>query len=210
VKKQGLRRRVKRATDRVLAAGGLVAAAPAMLIVAGSIRASMGGSALFRQARIGKDDEPFEMLKFRTMTEEKGERGELLPDADRLTPLGAFLRKTSLDELPQLINVLRGEMSLIGPRPLHVHYLPRYSNEQSRRHEVLPGITGWAQVKGRNALDWNSKFELDVWYVDHWRLLLDLRIGLLTIKALARADGVSAEGHATMPEFMGQEDSEAP
>ncbi len=130
MKKQGLRRRAKRATDRVLAAGGLVAAAPAMLIVAASIRASRGGSALFRQARIGKDDEPFELLKFRTMTEEKGERGELLPDADRLTPLGAFLRKTSLDELPQLINVLRGEMSLIGPRPLHVHYLPRYSNER--------------------------------------------------------------------------------
>ena len=180
-----------------------------MLVVAASIRASMGGAALFRQTRIGKDDQPFELLKFRTMTDEKGQNGQLLPDEDRLTPLGSFLRKTSLDELPQLVNVLRGEMSLIGPRPLHVHYLPRYSDEQSRRHEVLPGITGWAQVKGRNALDWNSKLALDVWYVDHWRLLLDLRIILLTIKALARPEGVSAEGHATMPEFMGQEDPEA-
>jgi len=170
----------------------------------------MGGSALFRQARIGKDNEPFELLKFRTMTDEKGPHGDLLPDADRLTALGGFLRKTSLDELPQLINVLRGEMSLIGPRPLHVHYLPRYSDEQSRRHEVLPGITGWAQVKGRNALDWNRKLELDVWYVDHWRLLLDLRIALLTLKTLARAEGVSAEGHATMPEFMGNENPGAP
>ncbi len=209
MKKQGLRRRAKRATDCVLAGGGLVAAAPTMLVVAASIRASMGGAALFRQTRIGKDDQPFELLKFRTMTDEKGQNGQLLPDEDRLTPLGSFLRKTSLDELPQLVNVLRGEMSLIGPRPLHVHYLPRYSDEQSRRHEVLPGITGWAQVKGRNALDWNSKLALDVWYVDHWRLLLDLRIILLTIKALARPEGVSAEGHATMPEFMGQEDPEA-
>ncbi len=210
MKKRGIRRQAKRATDCVLAAGGLVATAPAMLLVAASIRASMGGSALFRQARIGKDNEPFELLKFRTMTDEKGPHGDLLPDADRLTALGGFLRKTSLDELPQLINVLRGEMSLIGPRPLHVHYLPRYSDEQSRRHEVLPGITGWAQVKGRNALDWNRKLELDVWYVDHWRLLLDLRIALLTLKTLARAEGVSAEGHATMPEFMGNENPGAP
>ena len=170
-----------------------------------AIRSSMGSPVVFRQNRTGEGGRSFELLKFRTLTDERDAQGIELPDEARLTTVGEFLRKTSLDELPQLINVLRGEMSLVGPRPLLERYLPRYSETQARRHEVLPGITGWAQVKGRNALGWESKFELDVWYVDHWSLFLDLHIVLLTFKALVRPEGVSADGHATMPEFMGQE-----
>jgi lipopolysaccharide/colanic/teichoic acid biosynthesis glycosyltransferase len=169
----------------------------------------MGSPVLFRQIRTGEGGRSFELMKFRTLTDDCDAQGNPLPDVDRLTAVGEFLRKTSLDELPQLINVLRGEMSLVGPRPLLEHYLPRYSKDQLRRHDVPQGITGWAQVKGRNALDWQSKFELDLWYVDNWSLFLDLRIILMTVKTLIRPQGVSAEGHATMPEFMGQEDPEA-
>jgi lipopolysaccharide/colanic/teichoic acid biosynthesis glycosyltransferase len=209
VKKHGLQRAVKRGTERLLAGAGLVAAAPAMAAVSLAIRSSMGSPVLFRQNRTGAGGTSFVLLKFRTLTDQCDAQGNPLPDEARLTAVGEFLRNTSLDELPQLINILKGEMSLVGPRPLLERYLPRYSEDQARRHEVLPGLTGWAQVKGRNALDWESKFELDLWYVDHWSILLDLRIILLTIKTLVRSEGVSAEGHATMPEFMGQEDPEA-
>ncbi len=209
MKKYSLQRAIKRASERLLAGGGLVAAAPAMAVVSVAIRTSMGSPVLFRQNRTGEGGRSFELLKFRTLTDACDAQGNPLPDGDRLTAVGEFLRSTSLDELPQLINVLRGEMSLVGPRPLLERYLPRYSQDQCRRHNVLPGITGWAQVKGRNALDWESKFELDLWYVDHWSLFLDMRIILMTVKTLIRPKGVSADGHATMPEFMGREDPEA-
>src|SRR5436305_621829 len=147
------------------------------------------------------------MVKFRTMTDRRDAHGAPLPDDARLTSLGRFLRRSSLDELPELFNVLRGDMSLVGPRPLLMEYLPRYSAEQSRRHEVRPGITGWAQVNGRNALTWEEKFALDVWYVDHWSLWLDLKILWMTLIKVLKRDGVRAENHATMPEFMGTRDS---
>ncbi|MCW5942541.1 MAG: sugar transferase [Fimbriimonadaceae bacterium] len=162
-----------------------------------------GGPVLFRQERPGRDGKAFRMLKFRTMTNEKDAEGRLLPDDQRLTRFGALMRSTSLDELPEFINVWRGEMSLVGPRPLLMAYLPRYSAEQARRHEVLPGITGWAQVNGRNAIAWDRKFALDVEYVDRVSLLLDLRILLMTVKKVFVRSGIAAEGHATMPEFLG-------
>ena len=165
---------------------------------------------LFRQDRPGLHGRPFEVLKFRTMLDAAGPDGRPLPDAERLTGLGRFLRRTSLDELPQLWNVLRGDISLVGPRPLLMQYLPRYSPEQARRHEVCPGITGWAQVNGRNALTWEEKFELDVWYVDHWSLALDLRILAMTAWRVLRGAGVAQAGHATMPEFMGRQGGGGP
>jgi lipopolysaccharide/colanic/teichoic acid biosynthesis glycosyltransferase len=163
----------------------------------------IGRPVLFRQLRPGLHGEPFEMIKLRTMRDAVDRSGRPLPDAERLTPIGRFLRASSLDELPELWNVLRGEMSLVGPRPLLVRYLPRYSPEQARRHAVRPGVTGWAQVNGRNAADWETKFQLDVWYVDHWSLALDLKILARTILAVLRRDGISAPGDATMPEFQG-------
>jgi lipopolysaccharide/colanic/teichoic acid biosynthesis glycosyltransferase len=162
--------------------------------------------------RPGLHGKPFVMLKFRTMTDQRDANGELLPDDLRLTRFGKWLRSTSLDELPELFNVLKGEMSLVGPRPLLMEYLPRYTPEQARRHEVKPGITGWAQVNGRNALSWEEKFQLDVWYVDHWNLWLDMKILLLTIWKVLKREGISAEGSATMPVFTGnasQEGSQA-
>ena len=166
--------------------------------VALAIRLSMGSSVLFRQLRPGLAGEPFELMKFRSMRVAPGQS-----DAARLTPLGRLLRSTSLDELPTLWNVWRGEMSLVGPRPLLMAYLDRYTETQARRHDVKPGITGWAQVNGRNAIDWQRKLALDVWYVDHWSLLLDLQILARTVWQVVRRDGISAEGHATMPEFTG-------
>lgn len=198
-----LGRTLKRAIDVAGAGAALVAAAPVLAVVAAMVRKDLGSPVLFRQARAGKDGEIFTLLKFRTMRDAHDAAGRPRPDAERLTAFGRWLRASSLDELPQLVNVLRGDMSLVGPRPLLPQYLSRYSREQARRHEVLPGLTGWAQVKGRNALSWEDKFALDVWYVDHWSLALDLRILWATVgKVLARS-GVSAAGEATMPEFQG-------
>jgi lipopolysaccharide/colanic/teichoic acid biosynthesis glycosyltransferase len=163
----------------------------------------MGRPVMFRQRRPGLHGKAFEIAKFRTMRDARDARGEPLPDGERLTAVGTVLRRMSLDELPQLWNVLRGELSLVGPRPLMMQYLTRYDREQARRHDVLPGITGWAQVHGRNAVAWDARFRLDVWYVDHWSLWLDLKILALTAWTLARREGISGRGHATMPEFLG-------
>jgi sugar transferase EpsL len=191
----------KRALDVLGAAGGLIALAPVLLLVALAVRYSLGSPVLFRQIRAGRHGRPFELLKFRTMTDARDAGGELLPDSERLTRFGRWLRSTSLDELPELINVQRGEMSLVGPRPLLLEYLPHYSAEQARRHEVRPGITGWAAVRGRNALSWERRLALDVWYVDHWSIALDLKILLITVVKVLRREGISPEGHATMPRF---------
>lgn len=176
---------------------------PVLAVVALLVRLKLGSPVLFRQKRPGRRGRIFEMLKFRTMTNARDAEGNLLPDAERLAPFGRWLRSTSLDELPELLNVVRGEMSLVGPRPLLVQYLDRYTPEQARRHEVPPGITGWAQVNGRNAISWDEKFKLDVWYVEHRSIALDLRILFLTLKKVMIRDGISAQGDATMPEFRG-------
>ena len=194
----------KRAFDVALAALALVVLSPVLLVTAVLVRRKLGAPVLFRQTRPGLLGEPFEILKFRTMTDAVGPDGELLPDEERLTPFGQLLRSTSLDELPELINVIRGEMSLVGPRPLIMRYLERYTPEQARRNLARPGITGLAQVRGRNALSWEERFALDVRYVDGWSLGLDLRILAETVVAVLRRDGISAEGHATAPEFMGE------
>jgi len=180
---------------------------PVVLVVCGAVALAiwltMGRPVLFRQKRAGLYGRVFELWKFRTMTNDRDESGRLLPDEKRLTRLGRFLRSTSLDELPQVWNVLRGEMSLVGPRPLRPEYLERYTPEQARRHEVRPGITGWAQVNGRNETTWEERFRRDVWYVDNWSLWLDLKILWLTVIKVLRRDGISRQGHATMPEFLG-------
>ncbi len=199
---------MKNALDRTVSALLLVVLSPFILALACLIRFRLGKPALFRQVRIGFGERPFRFLKFRTMTGERDASGALLPDERRLTPLGRLLRATSLDELPQFWNVLRGDMSLVGPRPLLPEYLPRYNSQQRRRHRVKPGITGWAQVNGRNALTWEEKFDLDVWYVDHASLWLDLRILWLTLVWVLRRAGISRQGHATMPEFMGSRPTE--
>jgi sugar transferase EpsL len=192
----------KNLIDRSLAGIGLVILSPLMLAFAGLIRVRMGKPVLFRQLRIGHREKVFTFLKFRTMTDVRDQTGKLLADEQRLTALGRFLRRTSLDELPQLWNVLKGDMSLVGPRPLLPEYLPRYTAFQRRRHEVKPGITGWAQVNGRNALTWEQKFELDVWYVDNCSIKLDLEILWLTLVKVIRREGINAIGSATMPEYM--------
>nr|MBV6629015.1 sugar transferase [Oceanococcus sp. HetDA_MAG_MS8] len=176
---------------------------PVIVILVMLIRQSMGAPIFFRQIRPGKGGKPFEMIKLRTMRDALDASGEPLADEDRLTPLGQLLRSTSLDELPELWNVLKGDMSLVGPRPLLMEYLPLYSAEQARRHEVRPGITGWAQVNGRNALTWEEKFALDVWYVDNQSFWLDLKILAMTVKKVVMRDGISADGEATMPRFTG-------
>jgi lipopolysaccharide/colanic/teichoic acid biosynthesis glycosyltransferase len=203
MKQAGLPLLLKRALDVAAAATGLVLTAPVMAGVAIAVRATMGSPVVFAQTRPGRRGEPFTIYKFRTMSDATDARGKPLPDAERLTPLGRMLRSTSLDELPQLVNVLRGELSLVGPRPLLMRYMNRYSREQARRHDVIPGITGWAQVNGRNAIAWGDKLRLDVWYVDHWSLLLDVRILAMTALRVLRREGVAQDGHATMPEFMG-------
>lgn len=194
---------IKRLLDILGAGFGLILLSPVLLIVAGLIRRQMGAPVLFRQTRPGLGGRPFEMIKFRTMRDATGPDGRPLPDGERLTPFGRWLRATSLDELPELWNVLKGDMSLVGPRPLLMEYLPLYSSEQARRHEVRPGITGWAQVNGRNAIGWEEKFELDVWYVDRHNLWLDLKIIALTLLRIIRRDGISAPGSATMEKFRG-------
>ena len=197
----------KRIFDVVGALTALGVGIPILVGVAASVRFAIGSPVLFRQTRPGLNGEEFEMVKFRTMTNARGPDGQLLPDAERLTSFGRFLRSSSLDELPELWNVLRGDMSLVGPRPLLMRYLDRYTPEQARRHEVRPGITGLAQVSGRNAISWDEKFALDVWYVDHRSLALDLKILVQTVLKVVRRDGVSAADHATMPEFMGTLDA---
>jgi lipopolysaccharide/colanic/teichoic acid biosynthesis glycosyltransferase len=196
-----LQQSAKRAIDVLGAAAGLIALMPVLLLVALAVRLFLGSPVLFRQIRAGRHGQPFELLKFRTMTDARDAAGELLPDAERLTGFGSCLRGTSLDELPELINVLRGEMSLVGPRPLLLEYLPHYSAEQARRHDVRPGITSWANVRGRNALSWERRLALDAWYVDHCSLALDLKILLLTVIKVLRRDGISPEGQPTMPRF---------
>ena len=193
----------KRTLDIVGSAVFLLLALPLMATLYLAVRLRMGSPVFFRHKRPGWNEQPFGCLKFRTMTEGRDANGELLPDEERLTPLGIFLRRYSLDELPQFWNVLKGEMSLVGPRPLEMRYLPRYSSEQRRRHLVKPGITGWAQINGRNTLSWEQKFALDVWYVDHCSLWLDLKILFVTAWKVLTAEGVSHSGHATMPDFMG-------
>ena len=181
----------------------LIVLSPVLLVIAGMVRARMGSPVVFAQDRPGMGGTVFRMYKFRTMRDAMGPDGQPLPDEDRMTSLGATLRSTSLDELPEFWNVLKGDMSLVGPRPLLVRYLPLYSNEQARRHEVRPGITGWAQVNGRNALEWDDRLAMDVWYVDNRSMGLDLKIIWRTFAQVIRRQGVSAEGHATMPEFKG-------
>ena len=193
----------KRVLDLVLTVLALIMLSPILASVALMVRVRLGSSVLFCQVRPGLHGRPFTIFKFRTMTDARDAQGNLLPDAERLTPLGRFLRSTSLDELPELLNVLKGDMSLVGPRPLMMQYLDRYTPEQMRRHEVKPGITGWAQVNGRNAITWEHKFALDVWYVDHWSLGLDLKILALTLWKILKREGISQPGQATMEEFMG-------
>jgi sugar transferase EpsL len=195
----------KRAIDLGVAGSALLVLAPVLAVMAAVVRRSMGAPVLFRQERPGLRGSPFDVLKFRSMRDARDERGRLLPDSERLTGVGRFLRASSLDELPQLWNVVRGDLSLVGPRPLLMQYLERYSPEQARRHDVKPGITGWAQVNGRNAISWGEKFALDVWYVDHWSLWLDLKILALTALKVSKRDGIAQQGHVTMSEFMGSE-----
>ncbi len=197
----------KRLFDIIASAIGLLVLSPVIAIVAWQIRRKLGSPIFFRQVRPGKDGKPFEMIKFRTMLDAVDSEGNPLPDSERMTPFGAFLRSSSLDELPELWNVLKGDMSLVGPRPLLMEYLPLYSPEQYRRHEVRPGVTGWAQVNGRNAISWEDKFRLDVWYVDHQSLWLDIKILLLTVKKVLVKDGISGEGEVTMSKFTGSSDS---
>ena len=193
----------KRLFDFTASLLGLVLISPIFVIVTIGLYFANQGKPFFFQARPGLNERIFKIIKFKTMNDKKDAQGNLLPDAERLTKIGAFVRKTSLDEIPQLINVLKGDMSLIGPRPLLVQYLPLYNAEQKKRHDVRPGITGWAQVNGRNAISWEQKFAYDVWYVEHCSLLLDLKILLRTIQKVIVRDGISQEGHATMETFKG-------
>lgn len=194
----------KRFFDVFFSIGALVCLSPLILTLSLLIRIMIGSPILFRQIRPGKNATPFVMVKFRTMREAVGNDGLPLPDAERMTRLGSFLRSSSLDELPELWNVLKGDMSLVGPRPLLMEYLPLYSEEQARRHEVRPGITGWAQINGRNSLNWEDKFKLDVWYVDNHSLWLDIKILFATIRKVLLRDGISASGEATMSKFTGK------
>ncbi|PMQ01792.1 MAG: UDP-galactose phosphate transferase [Dictyoglomus sp. NZ13-RE01] len=195
--------KLKRVIDIIGALAGLIISAPLMFFVSFIIYLTMGRPIFFKQVRPGLNGKPFVIYKFRTMLDLRDENGNLLPDEKRLTTIGKFLRSTTLDELPEFWNVLKGDMSLVGPRPLLMEYLDRYTSEQARRHEVKPGMTGWAQINGRNAISWEEKFKLDVWYVDNWDILLDLKIIFLTILKVLKREGISAEGHATMPEFRG-------
>lgn len=193
----------KRLLDLLLTIPGLVLLSPILALIAVLVRIYHGSPIFFSQLRPGYRSKPFRLIKFRSMNELRDPQGNLLPDSQRLTRLGRFLRSSSLDELPEFFHVLAGQMSLVGPRPLLMQYLERYSPEQKRRHDVLPGITGWAQINGRNALTWEDKFRLDVWYVDNWSLWLDIKILLLTLWKVVRREGISQPGHATAEEFMG-------
>jgi lipopolysaccharide/colanic/teichoic acid biosynthesis glycosyltransferase len=195
----------KRVLDLLIASILLIALSPLMLLIAVAVRCSMGAPVLFRQQRPGYQETIFTLYKFRTMRQGIAKDGRVLPDSERLTKVGKFLRSTSLDELPELINIIRGDMSLVGPRPLLVEYLPLYSSEQARRHEMRPGLTGWAQVNGRNAISWDERFALDVWYVNNASLSLDIRILLRTILTVFRRTGINAPGEATMHAFTGNQ-----
>ncbi len=195
----------KRLVDLILTVPALLILAPLIGFITLLVRWNVGSPVLFRQQRPGLHGRPFTLLKFRTMTDARDAEGRLLPDAERLTPFGRWLRRASLDELPELLNVLWGDMSLVGPRPLLMHYLDRYTPEQMRRHEVRPGLTGWAQVNGRNAISWEEKFALDGWYVDHVGFALDLKILFLTLIKIVRMEGISQHGHATTEEFRGNQ-----
>ncbi|AJA70383.1 Sugar transferase involved in lipopolysaccharide synthesis [Myroides sp. A21] len=195
---------LKRVFDFLGALFGLLLLSPIFIVVVIGLFIANEGKPFFFQERPGKGERVFKIIKFKSMNDKKDSNGKLLPDAKRLTPIGAFVRKTSLDEIPQLINVLKGDMSLIGPRPLRTYYLPLYSEEQKRRHEVRPGITGWAQVNGRNAISWTKKFELDVYYVKHSSFILDIKIFFLTIKKVFVREGISKEGHVTTEAFNGK------
>ncbi|MCC8252548.1 sugar transferase [Vibrio campbellii] len=194
---------MKRLFDFLASLFALILLSPIIALVAWKIRKNLGSPVLFRQTRPGLNGKPFEMVKFRTMKDAVDQQGNPLPDSERMTPFGDKLRNSSLDELPELWNVLKGEMSLVGPRPLLMQYLPLYSKEQARRHEVRPGVTGWAQINGRNAISWEEKFELDVWYVDNKTIWLDIKILFLTVKKVFIKEGISAQGEATMPYFKG-------
>lgn len=193
----------KRIFDLVLTIPGFILISPLLLLVSILVRIFHGSPVIFHQERPGYKNKLFTVYKFRTMTNKRDQKGNLLPDVERMTTLGKVLRAFSIDELPELVNILRGEMSLVGPRPLLVQYLERYSDEQIRRHDVLPGITGWAQINGRNTIEWQDKFRYDVWYVDNWSLWLDIKILALTLWKVIRREGISPEGHTTAPEFMG-------
>ncbi|AKV01161.1 Lipid carrier : UDP-N-acetylgalactosaminyltransferase [Labilithrix luteola] len=206
MRQRGFRLVLKKLVDRTVGIAGLAASAPLIGAVAVAVRASMGSPVVFRQVRPGLHGKPFTIMKFRTMSNGRDREGNLLPDTERLTRVGRFLRATSLDELPQLWNVAKGELSLVGPRPLLMEYLPLYSSQQARRHDVLPGITGLAQIRGRNALGWDEKFRYDVEYVDNWSLGLDAKILFETARKVLARDGISAEGHVTMPKFRGTGD----
>lgn len=197
---------IKRPFDFLVALFALLALYPFLIVIAVLVRLKLGSPILFKQERPGLYGQPFMMMKFRTMTDERNKNGDLLPDDKRLTPFGKFLRSTSLDELPELINVLKGDMSLVGPRPLLMQYLDRYTPDQARRHEVKPGITGWAQINGRNAISWEDRLQLDVWYVDHLSLWLDFKVLLMTVAKVVKREGISQDGHVTMTEFMGVSD----
>ena len=196
----------KRIFDLVLSVVGIILISPVILLLTLLVRVVHGTPLLFRHLRPGHNSVPFTMYKYRTMTDARDQAGNLLPDEERLTAFGKFLRSTSMDELPELYNVLRGEMSLVGPRPLLMQYLERYTPEQARRHEVLPGITGWAQINGRNNVSWEDKFALDVWYVDHWSIWLDIKILLLTPLKVFKREGINEPGNATAREFMGTQE----
>lgn len=197
---------IKRCFDLAASLVALLSLFPVMLATAILVRIKLGSPVFFRQTRPGRNGKPFQMIKFRTMLDAVDEQGKPLPDSERMTSFGQFLRSSSLDELPELWNVLKGDMSLVGPRPLLMEYLPLYSEQQYRRHEVRPGVTGWAQVNGRNALSWEDKFKLDVWYVDNRSLWLDLKILFLTVKKVLVRDGISGEGEVTMSKFNGNND----
>jgi sugar transferase EpsL len=197
----------KRIFDFILATTGILVLSPLFLLIAVAIWLQYGTPVIFRQKRPGYQGKPFFIYKFRTMTEERDLQNHILPDDLRITRLGRFLRISSLDELPELINVIRGEMSMVGPRPLLMQYLDRYTPDQARRHEVVPGITGWAQINGRNALSWEEKFNLDIWYVDHWSFFLDIKILFLSIIKVLRREGINQPGQATAEEFMGKHDT---
>ena len=198
----------KRLFDIVASASGLIFLSPVFLILIYLIRKNLGEPVFFTQERPGKDGKPFKMIKFRSMRDAVDKDGNPLPDSERLTPFGKKLRATSLDELPELWNVLKGDMSLVGPRPLLMSYLPLYNEFQNRRHEMRPGVTGWAQVNGRNALSWDEKFAHDIWYIDHYSFWLDMKILFLTVKKVFIKEGISAEGEATMPYFTGNDSDE--
>ncbi|MEA9417322.1 sugar transferase [Aeromonas caviae] len=199
---------MKRLFDMIASFCALLLFSPLIVLVSWRIRKNLGSPVFFRQTRPGLKGRPFEMVKFRTMKDAVDVHGNILPDAERMTPFGNKLRSSSLDELPELWNVLKGDMSLVGPRPLLMKYLPLYSKEQARRHEVRPGVTGWAQINGRNAISWEDKFNLDVWYVDNRSFWLDIKILILTVKKVLIKDGISASDHVTMPEFDGRNNEE--